>query len=104
MGEGMGERGGIWRKVGLGGRVGLLLAVALFLGTEVQGAERLNDKFLARLPEAAREGDFSFAYIGDVQINFSLFEQALQLMGEDPQVAFLIVGGDTMDKASDEGF
>jgi len=104
MGEGMGERGGIWRKVGLGGRVGLLLAVALFLGTEVQGAERLNDKFLARLPEAAREGDFSFAYIGDVQINFSLFEQALQRMGEDPQVAFLIVGGDTMDKASDEGF
>ncbi len=82
----------------------LVWGMAVLLGAEARGAERLNDKFLVRLPEAASGGDFSFAYIGDVQINFSLFEQALQRMSEDPQVAFLIVGGDTMDKASDEGF
>ena len=85
-----------------------LLAVwmGVCLGAEARGAERLNDAFLARLPRVAAEVGkaFSFAYIGDVQINFRIFEQALQLMGEDPQVAFLVVGGDTMDKARDEGF
>jgi len=95
-------RGGLPRR--LRGLLAALLLVAL-CGAPAR-AERLNDDFLARVPRIPVEsGDsFSFAYIGDVQIRFRIFEEALAKMSRDPDTAFLIVGGDAMARATEEGY
>lgn len=88
------------------GRMALLAALLVaVLGGRAQ-AVRLNDAFLTQVPRlTVGEGKtFSFAYIGDVQINFGIFHQALQDMRQDPEISFLIVGGDAMAKATKEGF
>jgi hypothetical protein len=93
-------------------RIGFILASLLLVGLSwgVVGdpawAGRLNDDFLDRVGQIPIvSGDsFSFAYIGDVQIRFRIFEEALAKMRADPDTAFLIVGGDAMGRAFEEGY
>ena len=83
-----------------------LLVLCLLLAGQSAWAARLNDTFLDRLPQMCldEKKHFSFAWIGDVQINFSLFEQALGKMKTDPDISFLLVGGDMMAEAEESGF
>ena len=81
-----------------------LLTLCLLL-SQAPASARLNDDFLARVPRMqTKDGAFAFAYIGDVQIQFSIFRRALLDMSADPSIRFLIVGGDMMDKSRDRGY
>lgn len=82
-----------------------VLLLTAFLGGDAWGA-RLNDTFLERIGKVAvqDDGSFSFAYIGDVQLNFGIFKDGLKKMAADPEIAFLVVGGDMMDHSSDKGY
>lgn len=95
----------LYHAIRIGARA-FLFAICLSLLSNTYAKAGINETSSSEIEKIVKQdkASFSFAVIGDVQINFKIFNKAIDMINEDPEIAFLVINGDMMAESTREGY